>query len=745
MNTQDEENASLWLSNYQESLQQLQEETATFALVGMIIAAMAILGDVVYFPNVYWNFWIMATLVGFAVLVWNIRRYSLLAANWLLVIGSFVTVLVIVKLYLLTPILWLLIIPVGLASLSFGYGTGAALAVVSTITVWFVPDSLLPVPPLIRSITITGIWCTVGMIWLILRPLLKAVQWAWTGYERNRRIMEQMRDYQVRLSETMEDLTQANIQLTRMTNHAQMLRQVAEENRQAKERFVANVSHELRTPLNMIIGFCEMITKEPDSYGGDIPPALLADLAVVLRNSQHLSGLINDVLDLSQLDAGRTALTKERISLADIIQAAVTAVRPLYVSKGLVLETEVPGDLPPVFCDRTRIREVVLNLLSNAGRFSAEGGVIVRARRRENDLVVSVTDTGPGIAKENLDKLFQPFEQLEGSVRRQYGGTGLGLSISKRFIELHDGQMKVDSQVGVGTTFTFSLPIDPPITLDPGPLRWVNPYATYEEHARPRKISAVHIRPHLVVVEKRNVLEKLLRRYMDKVEITPVEDLVEASRLLAERPAQALIINDLQAEEALNKLKNDIELPPGIPSLVCSVPGAEQAAGLPGVADYLLKPITHEALVSALNRLKTPVKTVLIVDDEPDAQQLFGRMLAAINPDYCILRVANGLEALEQIDLQLPDLILLDLMMPEMDGFQFLEAKSQRPEWLGIPVILISASDPAGHPIVSKTLTATCRNGLSIAQLLAGIEALIAILSAADASADPVLPAETPG
>src|SRR5512142_2729284 len=151
--------------------------------------------------------------------------------------------------------------------------------------------------------------------------------------------MERMRDTQVRLQETLEDLTDANVLLTRMTQQAEALRQVAEVERQAKERFVANVSHELRTPLNMIVGFCEMITQEPDNYGGDIPPALLADLAVVLRNSQHLSSLINDVLDLSQLDAGRTALSRERTSLTEIIEAAVVAVRPLYDSKGLFLKT----------------------------------------------------------------------------------------------------------------------------------------------------------------------------------------------------------------------------------------------------------------------------------------------------------------------------------------------------------------------------------------------------------------------
>ena len=173
---------------------------------------------------------------------------------------------------------------------------------------------------------------------------------------------------------TLEDLASANVQLARLNQLAQGMRHAAEDARRAKEEFVANVSHELRTPPNMIVGFSEMMLQAPQTYGKKIPSALLADLAVIQRNSQHLSSLIDDVLDLSQIEVGKMALTKERVAFQEVVQAAVTAVRPLFDSKGLHLKTEVPGDLPLVFCDRTRIREVVLNLLSNAGRFTEHGG-----------------------------------------------------------------------------------------------------------------------------------------------------------------------------------------------------------------------------------------------------------------------------------------------------------------------------------------------------------------------------------
>ena len=185
------------------------------------------------------------------------------------------------------------------------------------------------------------------------------------------------------------------------------LRREAEEARRSKEQFVANVSHELRTPLNMIIGFSEMAMYSPETYGPNIPQALLADLEIVLRNSRHLSSLIDDVLDLSQIDAGQMALMKELTTLGEIIAAVATAVRPLFNSKGLYLRTDIPRNLPPLHCDRIRIRQVLLNLLSNAGRFTEKGGVWVGARQEGNQIVVSVADSGPGIKADEAAKVFK--------------------------------------------------------------------------------------------------------------------------------------------------------------------------------------------------------------------------------------------------------------------------------------------------------------------------------------------------
>ncbi len=573
-----------------------------------------------------------------------------------------------------------------------------------------------------------------GLIWLTLSPLLQAVHWAWESYERSNGLLEQARDYQLQLSQALEELKETNGQLTRLNQLAQSLRSIAEEERQVKEQFVANVSHELRTPLNMIVGFCEMINENPTLYGGKIPPALLADLEVVLRNSQHLSSLVDDVLDLSQIDAGQTALVKERVALGEIIQAVTIAVRPLYESKHLCIEVEIPDNLPLVLCDQTRIREVFLNLLSNAGRFTEAGGVHILVQQDGNLINISVRDTGPGIAEVDQTKLFRPFQQLDGSIRRRYGGTGLGLSISKHFIELHDGKMWVESQSGKGANFIFTLPIDPPLPLDRGALRWQNPYQPDERPHHHRRLPGGELKPRVEVVEEGNQMQRLFHRYYEGVEVITARNVENAMKELVAVPAQALVINAVGVDETIQELKKAGQLPYGVPTMVFSMPEMGEGFNRLGVVDYLVKPISRKTLLGAIDHLECKVKTILVVDDEPDALQLFRRILTNAKRGFRVLRASDGKQALEILQTQTPDLILLDLVMPEMDGFQLLAIKDADENLRQIPVMLISARDPSGHPIVSNSLTVTCRDGISMQQLLASIDALSAILSKVDRS-----------
>jgi signal transduction histidine kinase/CheY-like chemotaxis protein len=562
--------------------------------------------------------------------------------------------------------------------------------------------------------------------WAATEALLTVAQWALDGYEQARKRIEEARDQRLAFKQAQEDLVLANRELTRLSERLEIMHQVAEEARRAKEEFVANVSHELRTPLNIIIGFSEMILQSPQLYGERLPPTLLADIATIQRNSQHLTRLVDDVLDLSQVDSGRMALTREWISLQSIVSVAVSVVRSLFESKGLYLETDVPPDLPPILCDSTRIRQVVINLLSNAGRFAERGGVRVCTRRQRDQIVVSVADTGPGIPERDQQRIFEPFQQLDGSIRRRHGGSGLGLSISKRFVEMHGGKMWLESKVDVGTTIHFSLPLEtpPPPVLADDVKRWFSPYHEYGDRDRRSLAPTQAVPPRLVILERGDVLQRLFERYADDIEIVAVRDAEEAVRELGRSPAQALVVNAPSVDEESAPMNWLTHLPYNTPAITCWVPGKDEAARRLGVVRYLVKPITRESLLSALEELGEEVRTVLLVDDEPEVLQLFSRILTSAERGYRVLRAKSGRRALDLLRERRPDLVLLDLIMPGVDGFQVLQQKSQDLSIQDIPVVVISSRDPAREPIVSSVVTVTRSSGLSASDLLTCVRSI---------------------
>ena len=582
------------------------------------------------------------------------------------------------------------------------------------------------------AIAIGGIFT--GLLgWAATDALLTVTRWSLFSFERARREMEEARDQRLELKQIQEDLIHANQELVRLSDRLRVMHQAAEEARRTKEEFVANVSHELRTPLNMIIGFSEMMSNAPQIYNVSLPAALLSDIAAIHRNSQHLAKLVDDVLDLSQVEAGRMALSKEWVSPQEIIDAAVLVVRPLFKSKGLYLETDVRGDLPAVFCDRTRIRQVTINLLSNAGRFTECGGVKVDVSRKENEVQVSVRDTGPGISREDQRALFEPFQQVDASLDRRHGGTGLGLSISKRFVEMHEGKMWLESAVGVGTTVTFSLPLEPPVPIglaeDSQPTRWLSSNYEFSVRTRRSKAPAPVVAPRFLLLEQGDTLQRLFGRYMDDVETVAVRDIDGAVDGLSRSPAQALVVN-VSPLDQLSKDRLD-GLPYGTPMVTCWIPGDDEAARGLGVVGYLVKPVSNERLLSTVAGVGEDVIDVLLVDDDPEVLRLFTRMLSSAERGYRVLRAKNGQRALSLMRDRRPDVMLLDLVMPGMDGFQVLREKGQDPTIRDIPVVVISARDPMNQPIASDSLTVTRGGGLSAPEILACIRSVSEILSPA--------------
>jgi signal transduction histidine kinase/CheY-like chemotaxis protein len=708
---------------------EMQRETLLLLLPVLGLGGLLVLMMVIWTNDPMWEIGVSAGLFALMAGLWRLQAASFRWASLLLVAGTWAAVLAVAGFSQWEAIIFLWVIPVGLVTMLLGEKWGLGVIVLSVACLWLPLPMLAFTSPMVRLVTILAMAASVGMIWLTLRPLLTAIHWSWSSYFSSQEALSQARTFQVQLQQSLQDVTLVNTQLKRLNQLTQSLRLEAENERRTKQEFVANVSHELRTPLNMIIGFSRTMLDTPETYGDNIPPKLLADLQVILRNSQHLSNLIDDVLDLSQIDADRMALNKERTALPEIIQEAVVSVRPLFESKGLYLETQIPPDLPLLWCDRTRIREVLLNLLSNAGRFTENGGVRLAARQDNAAVIVSVADTGLGISEEDRRKLFQPFQQVDGSIRRKYGGTGLGLSISKAFVELHDGEMWVDSAVGQGTTFYFKLPVDPLTPLPESPARWFTPYQSYDETFHVTELPAAEARPRLVVVEQGDVMQKIFSRYFDQLEIVAVQSLDAALAEMAQGGGRALLVNDVRIHEIVERFKDVNALPYGVPAILCSLPGIEQASVDLGVANYLIKPISREALLAAMDGLGRVIETILVVDDEPDARQLFRRMLADEQHGYRVLRASNGFQALEILQQEKVDAILLDLTMPGMDGFAFLEEREKLAAVREIPVILISARDPQGQPIASNILAVARGGGLTTRQVLTCVEALSGILS----------------
>lgn len=563
------------------------------------------------------------------------------------------------------------------------------------------------------------------------RAMLQISSWSMINYHKAREELESIREERVHLLQVQEDFALANKELARLTERLGAMTQIAEEARRVKEDFVARVSHELRTPLNMIIGFSEMIMKSPQVYGDSIPSPLLADVDAILRNSHHLSRLVDDILDLSQVEAGRMALTKEWTSVEEVIDEAVSAVRGLFDSKGLYLRETFAEKLPHVFCDSTRIRQVIINLLGNAARYTDKGGVAIRVWTDQNELIIGVKDTGPGIASADQKRIFEPFQQVDGVLRRHKGGTGLGLTISKQFVEMHGGKMWVESEPGVGSEFFFSLPVSVNATAEGergSARRWFNPFVEYEPRTHLANLPVEKIKPRFVVVEREDNVRRLFTRYSNSVELICVNRIDQGVSETQHSPAQALVLNTPESLDDPGIQASLSGLPFGTPVFTCWLPGKEEAARRLGVIDYLVKPVSLQEVLNALEKVNG-TKKVLVVDDEPEILRLLARMLSSTEKPYSVIQAMNGIRALQLLRTRKPDMMLLDLVMPEMDGFQVLQEKSQDPAIRDIPVVVISSINPSGESSVSRSFSVARGTGLSAHELLSCIQSITKILN----------------
>lgn len=454
-----------------------------------------------------------------------------------------------------------------------------------------------------------------------------------------------------------------------------------------KSQFMANMSHELRTPLNSIIGFSRVILKGID---GPLTDLQEQDLTAIYNSGTHLLELINNILDLSKIEAGKMELAFEEIDLSDIIEGVISTAVALIKDKPKVkLRHSIAPDLPLIIADATRIRQVLLNLISNAIKFTKEGYIKLNATHDARFVTIKVTDSGAGIPADKFDVLFQEFEQVDGSSTRTVGGTGLGLPITRHFVELHDGRIWVESEIGVGSTFAVQLPIK-------------GPQAGEEVLERP--ILDPNQRLILVIDDDVDVI-KLYKRYLEKqdYQVVGLSDSTEAiTKVRALRPF-AILLDVLMPEKdgwtVIQELKSDPQTQ-DIPVIMCSIVSEAGHGFSLGAADYLVKPIPEDRLLAALIRLANgsspssdESQKVLIIDDTPEDRHLLRRMLESADERYQVIEASGGVEGLEIIQQQQPNLVVLDLIMPEMDGFAVLEMLKSTKAMRQIPIIIVTAKE----------------------------------------------------
>jgi ammonium transporter len=481
----------------------------------------------------------------------------------------------------------------------------------------------------------------------------------------------------------------------------QMAKEAAETANRAKSAFLANMSHELRTPLNAIIGYSEMLQEEADDAGyEDIVP----DLSKIQSAGNHLLDLINNILDLSKIEAGRMELFIESFDIADMAREVGDTVRPLMEKNDNRFVVDCPPTIGKMRADLTKVRQALLNLLSNASKFTEKGQVTLTVERREMWVHFAVRDTGIGMTTEQMQEIFKEFTQADASTTRKYGGTGLGLTISRRFCQMMGGDITVESVYGEGTTFTVILPV----LVEAQQSNEARTRITDTSEMRIVGELAKHAGARVLVIDDDPNVRDLITRLLTKDGFNVVTATNGADGLRVAMDVRPDVITldvmmgGMDGWMVLSELKATPELA-GIPVIMLTMVDDKNKGFALGAADYLTKPVDRKRLSTLLNKYrrnkgdtgKLPPGYILIVEDDDNIRDVLGRSLEKMG--WGVREATNGLSALEILhnlgSEDLPSLVLLDLMMPVMDGFQFVAAVRQNPQWEQIPIVVLTAKD----------------------------------------------------
>ena len=700
------------------------------ALALLIFAAMAAL------ETIRVDAWLIAVgIASVGVITWQASKHSATLAG-LTFVGGFIGVLVgAIQLLPGTSLPTAFCLIVLAASILLGLRAGLAVAVLISLALALMPSNGSGLSGDSAQLGVLLVWLAAGLSWLALRTIYCALDWAWSSYLSSVEKLEELRDKQAELASLSKSLTETCVRLEALSADLERAREAAEEARRLKTEFATSISHELRTPLNLIIGFSEMMVISPDKYDGETLPATYrGDLEAIYRNACHLSNLIDDVLDLARIDAHRMALHKAQASLQEIVDEAVATVATMFKDKGLELRVELPDDPIPLVVDRTRIRQVLINLLANAARVTSRGGATIRALSGEREVVLAVADTGIGLAPEDVPRVFEEFRQFETFPRQR--GSGLGLAVSKRFVELHGGNMWLESRRGEGTTFYFSLPTSENVVA----LVPETPWERLAPKGDEGKSSEM-----LVMLDDDPEATKIFKRYLNDYPVLSVARWDDVPRVVQTGHVIACLAATEGARAACRRWQQGQTGALGsVPIITCSLRTRRVAAEELGADAYLLKPLTAEQLRSTLASLRRRTREVLVVDDDPDMVRLLSRMLRKASRHRRVIEAHGGAEALELLAHAVPDLVLLDLLMPDVDGYTVLTRMRADPRLHHVPVVVITAREYGDESVVADRLEISRLDGLTVGEVMSCVAANLSALRTPKARSSEPTPRAAP-
>jgi signal transduction histidine kinase/CheY-like chemotaxis protein len=670
--------------------------TSTFYLIFHFIVSLFL--PRIFSPQLWFCTTIfLFTLIGTLIII----KSSFIFAQIIWLMGVSITILSAFFIFQQVEILFLFGVLPFMAISTIGVtGTLIVEGLIIGLTIILPQLSLFPALPQGYAFAIITVCIFTAVFgWGISNNLNAAIENASFHYYEARKRLQETRQHRAEISQMLKEQNQFNYQLRQMTRMLEQARARAEEAREDRDRFAMAVSHELRSPLNFIIGFSDLMVNAPETYAPlkDWPTGLYDDTQEIFKSSKHLLDLINDILDMGKMDARQMPLFRERVDPQILLDEIEDLVAAPIIQKGLDFEVHSEPNMPYIFIDRTRIRQVLLNVITNSMRFTKQGKISVDARMNGTDEVeIIIQDNGPGIAPEDIERIFYEFRQAGQESWSREKGSGLGLPISKRFVELHGGRITVESEIQKGTLIHIFLPVMEPMTS----LHDIRADLAVGGEQRVASLFAKGQADLILCYSADLSKAKQIGMLLFDYEVIPVTNMIDLRQMIENYYPSAIIlddafVNDNQVSLLIEKMTYQF---PVIRFLFSEV--LEQSLVLPGgVYRYLVKPVSRDTLIQTIQSIGESTKDLLVIDDDPSMVRLFTQAIKSYSgligsiQDVNFYPAYSGKDALDIITRQNVDAILLDLDLPDIHGTQVLSEIRKIDAHQKTPVIIISASD----------------------------------------------------